>query len=187
MIKMSLNVFAKGELGEKVVNGKIKLAYPIACFDDHPLYYCCSMGTGLSYEDGRAEFWGLIGPKRVIASYRGMKIAELVKEFGHGTLAACWYAGNRYFHPSDSERKYVIEIEAKIGKRVRERILEMVPENFDEIITMLQEKGLYDIDCFEIEQEIKEGRLKPTPKIQAYLDDYHRRADDLRKRYGYVK
>ena len=40
---MALNVFAKGEQGEKVIDGETKLAYPIACDDGS------SMGVGLEY------------------------------------------------------------------------------------------------------------------------------------------
>lgn len=165
---MPLTVFAKGELGEKVIDGERKLAFPIACDDG------LSMGTGLAYEDGRATFWGLASPKKVISSYRGMKIAELVEEFWHGTLAACWYSGNRDVHPSD--QKYVDEIEAKIGKPARERILGMVPENFDDVLTMLQEKDIH-FAGWEIEQEVKDGVLRVTPKLQTYLDDFHRKQD----------
>lgn len=169
---MLLTVFAKGELGEKVIDGEIKLASPIAC--DGGL----EMGTGLAYEDGKATFWGLGLPKKVIASYRGMKIAELVEEFGHSTLAACWYSGNRNVHAS--EQRYVDEIVAKIGKPARERILEMVPENFDDVITMLQEKGVH-FAGWEIEEEVENGVLRVTPKLQTYLDDFHRKQDLARQ------
>jgi len=86
---MPLTIFAQGETNEKVVDGNRRLAYPLAGDND------LSMGVGLGFDNGQAVFWGLAQPKKVIASYRGMKIAELVEEFGHGTLAACWYTGNR--------------------------------------------------------------------------------------------
>jgi len=142
------------------------------------------MGTGLLGEDGRAIFWGLASPKKVISSFRGMKVAELVEEFGHGTLAACWYSGNRNVHPN--EQKYIDEIEAKIGRPARENILGMVPENFDEVLSVLQEKGA-DFAGWEIEEEVKSGVLKVTPKLQTYLDDFHRKQDLARQeKYGRI-
>ncbi|MBU4086455.1 MAG: hypothetical protein KKB21_02650, partial [Nanoarchaeota archaeon] len=144
---MALTTFARGEQGEKVVDGETKLATPIACDGG------MSMGVGLSY-NGSAVFWGLASPKKIITSYRGMKIAEQVREFGHGTLAACWYAGSRDVH--DSDKRYVEEIEAKIGRPTRERILEMVPEDFDGMLDLLQKKDIH-FAGWEIDEEVKNG------------------------------
>ncbi len=161
----------------KVIDGETKLATPIACDDG------TSMGVGLAY-NGRTVFWGLAAPKKVITSYRGMKIAEQVREFGPGTLAACWCAGSRNVHESD--KRYVDEIEAKIGRPARERILGMVPENFEDILGLLQEKDIH-FAGWEIDEEVKNGVLRVTPKIQSYLDDFHRKQEILRQeKYGRI-
>jgi len=177
VLGMLLTIFAEGEWEEREIKGKRRLAYPIA-YD-----YGSFMGTGLVYGYRKIEL-ALATPKMVIASWRGMKTAELVKEFGDNTLIACWHAGNR--HVSPEHQKYIDEIEAKIGKYARERILETVPEDLEDILAMLQERGIYS-DGWEIEEEIRNGTLKATPKIQSYLDDFYREQELLKQEeYGRI-
>jgi len=158
---MEVKVFAQGQSGRKIIGEEAIPACPMACDDGF------SMGVGLAYENGNGRFWGLVAPKYVIASYRGMKIAELVEKFESGTLAACWYAGNKEVHTSN--KHYVDEIVAKIGKSARKKILETVPEKFDDMLTSLQKRKI-SFDGCEIEEEVKAGTLEATPKVRAYLD-----------------
>ena len=167
--------FARGAFGEKVVDGfKIKVQ-PSAVYDG------TSMGIALRQKCGHGQFWGVFIPRLVLATYRGMKIAEKVEKFEDGTLCACWYAGKR--KSNSGEQDYVDEIEAKIGKEGRERILYTIPPNFEDMLTKLSDNRV-DIAGWEIEDEVKEGVLAATPRVQAFLDAYHRKVelDSLRYR-----
>jgi len=157
--------FARGAWGKKVVDNLQVTVQPSAMYDG------TSMGIALRQKCGHGQFWGLFAPRAVLATYRGMKIAEQVEKFEDGTLCACWYSGKRKINPG--EEHYINEIEAKIGKAEREKILYTIPTNFEEMLTKLSRKVI-DIAGWEIEDEIKDGVLTATPKIQAFLDEYHR-------------
>ena len=187
---MSLTVFAKGELGEKIVDKHIRTpqishteetrrwAYPIAGYNE-----AHSIGIGLAYESGDSIFHGYSHPgyRLVITSYRAMKILELVREFRYekDTLDACWYLGHREIpncRSWDSAGPNPDNILAEMGDSARQRILNMVPENLDDIVTMLQGNDI-DFDGWEIEEEVKNGVIRVSPKIQSYLDGYQRKCE----------
>ncbi len=167
--------FASGSWSKKDIDGHETMAQPSAYYDG------ISMGVALRQKCGHDSFWGLWEPKLVLTTYRGMKIAEQVRVFEERTLCACWYAGKRKVR--ESEQKYVNEIEQKIGKSEREIISYTIPSNFENMLTRLSRKGI-DIAWWEIEDEVKDGVLTATPKIQAFLDGFHREMDS-RPSYDY--
>lgn len=171
-----MTILATGNSGVKTIKGEELRAIPFTGYDG------LSMGVGLGYVEGKGMFWGLMAPRKVINSYRGMKIAELVEVFDNGTLAACWYAGDKNIHESD--KGYVDEIEAKIGKQERQEILEMIPKDFDNILNKLKENDI-EIAGWEIEKEVEEGRLEITSRVQEFLDKYHKEVEKSEKsEYG---
>ena len=175
---MSVVLFAEGARDDKTVLGETKPAAPIAFLKESGIGGVGEMGVGLRYNDGSAALWGLVMPHRVLTSYRGMRLAELVKEFEHGTLAACWHSGNRKVHPS--EKRYVDEIEAKVGRAAREQILSTLPEDFEGFVERLGEKDVY-VPGLELEEEVKAGVLKVTPRVQELLDRHHKEIEEAQK------
>jgi len=114
-------------------------------------------------------------PIKVIATYRGMKIAEMIKLFDDETLLDSWYAGNRNLcfagvGPSPRYPQSVEKIEELTGKNARESILTVVPDNIDEI---LKKSDTYWFDGAEIAEEVELGTLKETQAVRSFLDDYY--------------
>lgn len=177
---MTLTVLIRGEKEDKKFFDQnkttLKDAYP-AVVDDGQ-----SMGVGLLQDYGlepHGQYWALAAPKLLITSFRGMKIAQELKEFQNNILCYCWYGGNRKVHPADQH--YVDSIEAKIGRKKREEILEMVPENLDQVLSLIKEKNI-DFDTSELEEEIKEDRIKPTSLINRAIEDYNKSLEEYRKK-----
>lgn len=172
-------IFSVGELSKKIVHGVEKQVYPVAAYDN------IRMGVGLKpCGEDISNFFGPVSPRLVIASYRGMKIAELVREFGKGTLMACYFAGNRDEQIPSFFRDIAKTAENIIGKPARERILETVPEDVGSILENLNSHNIL-FDDSEIEDEIKRGTLKVTPKLQKYVDELERTRElHEKERYG---
>ena len=125
----------------------------------------------VNFEDeNKLLTWGLIAPKRILASYRGMKIAELVQEFNGPTLCDCWYAGNRdeYLCAWDKER--TPKIEGLIGKEARKRILEQIPKDLDSVIRDIEKNNIL-FDVSELLAEARRGNIKGYA-ARAYADIY---------------
>ncbi len=127
------------------------------------------MGVGVvvlnpkTNQASRGWIWGLLGPKNLIASYRGMKILELISRIEHGTLADCWYAGLRKPHSSDQER--VDRIVSLIGRQEHARIMEIIPPDLEDAVRLLREKEIH-LPNFQFTQEIEAGTLQLTPFLE---------------------
>lgn len=161
-------VIFKGQESTKKVDGKDKKVIPFAGTGRDG--ESSSMGVGLIYpEEQSSSIWGLFMPRDIVASYRGMKIAEEVPQFGHGTLAACWYAGNRSV--SFSDKKYIDDIEGMIGAENRQRIIQAPLPSFDDAVRLMQEKGI-DFDAYPFLTEIEQGNLSMTPVLEQAVNDY---------------
>jgi hypothetical protein len=177
---MAVIIF-KGKESIKKIEGKDKKVIPFAGTDREGEN--SQMGVGLIYPDEKmSSFWGLLMPHNIVASYRGMKLAEEVPQFNRGTLAACWYAGQVY---SGQEGRYISEIERLIGtgkrqrilqapfKRIigaykRQRILQAPLPSFDDAIKLMQEKGI-EFDVLPFVPEIQKGNLAMTPLLEQII------------------
>ncbi len=164
-------VLFRGEESTKNLHGRNRKVTLFAGTDKDGEYP--SMGVGLLYTnagDGpKGDIWGLVTPHDVVASYRGMKIAEAVPKFSLGTLAACWYAGQNRVHSSDE--RYVTEIETMIGADRRAAILNAPLPNFDDAIALMRERGInFDVDPFL--EEAEKGNLTLTPPLEEAVQDF---------------
>lgn len=179
-------VIFKGQESTKNVDGKSTKVIPFAGTDRDGEF--SSMGVGLIYSDsGKGQIWGLAMPHDIIASYRGMRIAEEVPTFGHGTLAACWYAGKNNVDSSD--RGYINYIKGMIGADKRREILRAPLPSFDDAIKSMQKRNI-DFDVYPFLTEIKKGSLSMTPVLEQVVNDYSDRvllfgglAGDFKKAY----
>ncbi len=161
-------VIFKGQESTKNVDGKEKKVIPFAGTDRDGEF--SQMGVGLIYPNEKSgSVWGLVCPRDIVASYRGMKIAEEVPQFGHGTLAACWYAGKRDVHNSD--QKYIDDINEMIGADKRQEIIRAPLPSFDDAIRLMQEKDI-DFDAGYFLKEIEQGSLSITPVLEQVINDY---------------
>lgn len=182
---MKLDILVKGKKEDKIFNRDVmRDAYPAVVEYGSSV---SSMGVGLLQDSdagAHGTVWGLVIPQSLITSYRGMKVAEELKEFSNNTLCECWHAGSRSV--SESEKYYVDSIEAKIGRKKREEILKMVPSNLDQILITMKEKNI-DFDVPELEYEMRKGRIKSTPIIKGVVDDYNRSLKKYRNEAWYKK
>jgi hypothetical protein len=163
-----MTILFKGQESTKKVDGQVRKVIPFAGTDRDGEF--SQMGVGLIYPvEQTASIWGLVAPHDIVASYRGMKIAEEVPTFGHGTLAACWYASHRDVHPSD--KRYIDDIEGMIGADTRQRILNTPLPSFDEAIQVMMEKGI-DFDVYPFLAELDQDNLTRTPVLEKAVNDY---------------
>lgn len=167
-------VLFKGKESEKIVHGKKVMTTPYMGTDSDSEH--CQMGVGLLY-GGKKDFFtehvlSASSVRNLAASYRGMKIAELVPEFGRDTLTACWYAGQRDIHLFEDEReRYISKVEKIIGAEKRKQILEAPLPSFDKTIQTLQERGI-DIDVDSLLEEIEYGTLETTPVVEEVVQRF---------------
>lgn len=124
------------------------------------------LGVGIINEKNQGMIWGLWMPKKIITSYRGMLIADKIGRFENGDLCSCFYAGDR--NSSETDSRYVQRAELKIGRGEREKVLDKVPSNMDDIILGLTSKGL-SFDTNELNAELTRGVLKHSDVIDKYV------------------
>jgi hypothetical protein len=154
------------------VDGVQKRVIPFAGTDREGEF--CQMGVGIILpKEKTSSIWGLLGPHNLIASYRGMKIAQEMPDIGYGTLCACWYAGRE--NPSPFDDKYVKEVESAIGAEKRKAILNEPLPDLDPVIKLMEEKGI-DFDAGDLQAEIENGRLQPTETVRRVIDKF---SDDV--------
>jgi hypothetical protein len=189
---MSKSVIAiQGETSEKIVDGKVRKVIPFVGSDSEGEF--SQLGIGFLYPESNSGcIWGLVMPHHIIQSWRGMKILENVKEIGHGTLAECWYAGDENL--SDSDKRYLDELAVQFSSReefdtIRAEILGTAPspEEIESMIHNLREKDV-GIDSWELEKEIKAGRITSSSTIndliaetQRKLETYQREMEEVNK------
>lgn len=149
---------------KKVYDVGITKAVPFAGTDGD------SMGVGLLYPEKQSySLWGLTMPHDIVASYRGMMIAQEVPQFGFRTLCSCWYAGEKDRGPSD--KQYIDEIKGMIGRYKLQQILAAPLPSFDKAIRTMQEHNInFDVPPFLL--EIKQGSLTMTPTLEKVINDY---------------
>jgi len=161
----------RGETSEKIINGEKRIVTPITYIESTP--FGDEMGVGLNFKNEDKSYkslWGLIAPVGILASYRGMKIAELVPEFKDWTLCDCWYAGNRDEYLGIGDKEKVLRIEELIGKEARKRILEQIPEDLDAVIRDMERNNM-PFDVSELLAEAIRGTIQ-NYAAKAYADAY---------------
>jgi len=183
-------VAIKGIESEKVVDGRRRKTVPFVGTDREGEF--AQMGVGLIFPDEqKGTIWGLVSPHALIQSWRGMKILEQVEIINNGTLCACWYAGGQKVHESD--KHYLDDLAERLGgteklQMLRGEILSSMP-NTDELnsmITNLREEGV-DVDSWELEEEIKAGRISTSPLIETLVREDEERRQAYRREDEEVK
>lgn len=176
---MSFVIAAKGAESQKMVDGQSKKTIPFVGADREGEF--AQMGVGLIFpEENKATIWGLLMPHALIQSWHAMKILEHIEVIEHGALCASWYAGGRDVHSSDEKR--VQSLAKEFGSPIkfqafRDEVLASVPgvDELDSMIIGLREKGV-DIDVWELEREVKAGRILTSPAIEVLIKE-----DEARK------
>jgi len=121
------------------------------------------MGVGI-YEEkqGVLDFSGYVVPHHVIASCRAIKILEKLSEIRKGDLDIALWVAHRdpewYRNSLGNDTELISRIG---GNSKREEILRMVPENLDEILSLLKKNNI-SFGSREIDEETRQGVLKPT-------------------------
>ncbi|MBI5787107.1 MAG: hypothetical protein HY446_00980 [Candidatus Niyogibacteria bacterium] len=179
---MSLVIATRGVQSEKVVDGRRKQVIPFVGADCEGEF--AQMGVGLIFPgEQNGTVWGLVMPHPLIQSWRGMKILERIERIGHGTLCACWTIARRDVH--DSDQRHLDELAEQVGgtdklQALRDEVLASVPsaDELNAMITKLREKGV-DVDSWELEEEVKAGRIATSPLIETLA----RETEERRRAY----
>lgn len=147
--------------------GKSFLTVPFCGLDGES--ESAQLGVGLLLFDPCTEegesacFWGMFHPRDLVASYRGMKILELLPEIRFGTLCAAWYAGARKVHSSDQNK--VDQIIDQIGKDAHAALLLEPLPTFQQALMVLTNHGI-KLATHAFVDEIRAGTMKLTPFLE---------------------
>lgn len=131
---------------------------PIQCtpivYDDEE--HC---GLGILYGDGRAEIWGMLIPRNLIAAWRGTEILRRLDTIEYGTLCHAYATGGR--NPSEQCVEPTI---AKIGREAYEEIMSMpIPEEIIRAILDNQKNQRHEYfapSLCPISDEVRAGTIK---------------------------
>lgn len=167
-------ILAQGTRTTKLVDEKDQIAVPFFGTDRDGEF--SQMGVGITFPDlAQSLFWGLVIPHCLIQSWRAMKILEEMPEVYNDTLCACWYAAKK--KPHSSEGKYLHKLKNLLGTAggvrlalLRRKVLNSVPsdEELERMLALAEEKKV-EFATWELEEEIKQGRLKESPRIKALI------------------
>lgn len=161
-----------GEKGRKKVyeaefKGKSLIAVPFCGLDNDSEF--AQMGVGLLLFNPKTEenmgsfFWGMLKPRDLVASYRGMKILELLTEIRFDTLCEAWHTGARTVRSIDQEM--VNKITAQIGQDTHTALLREPLPNFQEALMVLTNHGI-KVATYAFEDEIRAGTMELTPFME---------------------
>lgn len=186
---MGAVIAAHGVQSEKVVDGQRRQVVPFVGTDREGEF--AQMGIGLVYPDGGGTFWGCVVPHLLIQSWRGMKILERIERIGHGTLCGCWTIARRDVHTSD--KRHLDELAEQVGgadklQVLRDEVLASVPgaDEINAMITSLREKGV-DVDSWELEEEVKAGRIAMSPLIEMLVRETEERRQAYQREEEEIK
>ena len=168
------------QLDYRVRNEKGIPTEPLAAFIGATDGDLAEFGIGLVNEEGKASFWGMLHPHRLITAWRGMHVLDKVENIYHGTLCACYYAGLRELSGDDKER--VDELGKQIDglDELRERLLNTVlTDELEEILKFCNDPGnQIHLATWEFTEEIKAGTIAMTSELQRVFD-LEREAQEL--------
>ena len=179
-------IATRGNESQKIVDGNRRKVVPFVGTDREGPF--AQMGVGFIFvgeTDMGMSIWGLLGPHKLIQSWRGMKVLERVEHIGHGTLCACWYAGGRKI--AESETSYLNTLAAGLGgmetlHALREKVLASAPTSaeLDSMISILRGHGI-DIDDRELVEEVQAGRIGMLPVIEVIRQEAEVRRQSFRR------
>lgn len=183
---MSFVIAMRGAQSEKIVGGIPRQVIPFVGADCEGEY--AQMGVGIAYPDEQGgTIWGLIMPHALIQSWRGMRLLEQIGRIDQSTLCACWTVMQHNIH--GGSRYYLDELAKQVGgveklETIRNELLASVPsiDELNDMITCFREKGV-GVDSWELEAEVKAGRLAMTPLIEELI----RETDECQQAYKRVE
>lgn len=169
--KMSQLVLVTGKTTEKTVLvgnylGIQKVTSFIEIFQyAGPISAKIGLGFNIDRLEGSGYSWGLVLPRLLIQFWRAMGLFDAMPVVKSDTLSACYYAAGK-----DCDKRYLRSLYELCGyihfTVERRRILHAVPKT-GELDSMLQKLRDNNIEIYagELENEIRAGRLKPSPFI----------------------
>lgn len=144
-----------------------------------------NFGVGISLPDcDKKLLWGLATPHNLIQSFRTMKILEQIDEVREHTLAYTWFSAEREVPQGD--KKFVVQLAKEVGVEkfinIRQEALEAVPtdKELETMITTLRKNNIMVADR-ELLEEVKAGRLKPSPIIDSVVEECAQRRAKIEK------
>lgn len=151
----------------------------------------CEVGLGLLDQDDRVvSFYAPDFFKNLLQSWRGMRIFHHLTHVWEGTLKECYKAADP--DPSFMDKRGFDSLREQIGYGRFQSFLDKMrvvlpePEVLDAMIRTMEESGIR-VDVFELQCEIREGRLYPTPYIKSIVqnevDSYKRHNTEERARH----
>lgn len=171
---MDYVVVAKGETQAKAVLKEGSLVFQdITPFVGARRNGVCEVGLGFLDQSGQvAQFYAPDFFKNLLQSWRGMHILQQITHIWEGTIRACYKAALP--DPSFMERSEFESLRDQIGRSRFDSFLQKMrvilpdPADLDQMIRAMEEAGIRT-DIFEIQSEIHEGRLNPTPYLKSII------------------
>lgn len=159
----------------KNVNGVSQLVIPFVGAD-----WQGQMGIGLMHGEGQVvAFEGFLAPRKIIRSWRAMKLLELVTNVNSTTPAVCLMMMQSYVHENHRHTTDTLA-EGVGGVKELEKVLVFflssapsIPE-FNMMATCFREKNIL-VDGRELEAEVKAGRMQMTPDIEKIINETQER------------
>lgn len=168
-------IFAFGDEKERTVKGIREVLTPAGYIAEHKIGIVLLDVHGRGYDVFKDR-----DDRGLMSTYRGMQIANLIRNFSchPADLFSCLVVGKRGQDGPVPEHyaRALKRVEALIGADERARILEMVPDNLEEVILTCETNG-FVIDPNEIYEEVQRGRIRP-PYSKALIRTIDRALDN---------
>jgi hypothetical protein len=190
---MSLVIAISGERSKKIINNQLIEVTPFVGADSEGEF--AQMGFGFllteETESSKGHIWGLLAPHQLIRSWRSMKILERLERIEDGTLCCCFYAAQREI--SNNDQQYLDRLAEQLGdaKKLQTILTEVMALNPNavEMETMLNalRRAKVDISEWELQEEIKAGRISNSPLIETIIEEAEARREEHKTQEEEIK
>ena len=145
-----------------------------------------SKGIGIYFPDTNSgQIWGIMGPIRLIQSWRAMKILQDLQLYHYDeTLAECWELAGKY-KPTENipTARYLEGLSRRVGgierlNELREKVFKQIPsaEELDSMIKKLHDKGV-EVAGWELKDELEAGRIPNTSLVTSLIETSTKRKE----------
>lgn len=182
-------VIAEGRPSIKVVDNQEREVVP---FTGTERGSGVTFGAGFYFaNEGGGFISGVAAPRKLIRSWRAMKLIEQVPKIGYGTLFACWNAAQEWVH--DSEKRYIDGLASQFSspetfEAIRSDILNAVPtaEEFEQMLTIVRVENLR-VFVKELTELIERDELPHHPIVDELVQEEEERWRRYREHKAFVE
>ena len=173
--RMNYVVAIKGDVQQKVVLVDGSLTHQmIIPFVGARCNGIAEVGMGFLGEAGQVmQFYAPDFFKHILQSWRGMRILEQITHIWDGTLKDCYNAAAP--DPTYLEKREFSSLADQIGLQKFDSFLQRMlatmpkPSDLDQILQTMRGAGVH-FDLFELQREIRGGKLQPTLLLKSLIN-----------------